>query len=212
MPTMLRRFSSIGFAAPACAFAVIAALAACGKDETTPSAAKAGMPAPADSAAAPAKAAATTAAPVAPAAPAASATAAAAAGGGAGCKHAACADNFFVDTQAPSECAVGSTCDLTVKLTALGDFHVNDEYPYRFKANDVSGIDYAGTDAMGKGVFSKPAGDWKKADAKSGVMTVKFTPREKGDKTITGTFKMSVCSAANCLLEQRELSAVVAAH
>jgi len=99
-----------------------------------------------------------------------------------------------------------------VKLTALGDFHVNDEYPYRFKANDVPGIDYAGTDAMGKGVFSKPAGDWKKADAKSGVMTVKFTPREKGDKTITGTFKMSVCSAANCLLEQRELSTLVAAH
>jgi hypothetical protein len=199
----------MGFAAPACVLAVVVALAACGKDEATPSAAKAGMPAPpADSAAAPAK---TAAAPVAPAIPVASARAAAATGG-AGCKHAACADNFFVDTQAPSECAVGSTCDLAVKLTAVGDFHVNDEYPYRFKANDVPGIDYAGTDSMGKGVFSKPAGDWKKADAKTGVMTVKFTPREKGDKTITGTFKMSVCSAANCLLEQRELSAVVAAH
>jgi hypothetical protein len=206
---LLRRSSSMGVAAPACALVVVVALAAalgCGKDETTPSAAKAGMPAAAtDSAAPPTK----TAAAPAPAAPAASAPAAA---GGAGCKHAACADNFFVDTQAPPECAVGTTCDLAVKLTALGDFHVNDEYPYRFKANDVPGIDYAGTDAMGKGVFSKPAGDWKKADAKSGVMTVKFTPREKGDKTITGTFKMSVCSAANCLLEQRELSAVVAAH
>ncbi len=185
--------------------ALLVALAACGKDEATPSAAKAGMPAPADSAAAPAKTAAASAAPS-PAAP------APAAAGGAGCKHAACADNFFVDTQAPADCAVGSTCDLAVKLTATGDFHVNDEYPYRFKANDVAGIDYAGTDALGKGVFSKPAGDWKKADAKTGVMTVKFTPREKGDKTITGTFKMSVCSAANCLLEQRELSTVVAAH
>lgn len=163
------------------------------------------MPPAADSTAAPAKPAVPPAAPVA-SAPAVTGTA------GAGCKHAACADNFFVDTQAPADCAVGSTCDLAVKLTATGDFHVNDEYPYRFKANDVPGIDYAGTDSMGKGVFSKPAGDWKKADAKTGVMTVKFTPREKGDKTITGTFKMSVCSAANCLLEQRELSTVVAAH
>ena len=187
-------------------FVASVAFGACGKDEATPSAAKTGVPPAADSATAPAKAA--TAAPVAPASSATAVTAA----GGAGCKHAACADNFFVDTQAPAECAVGSTCDLAVKLTALGDFHVNDEYPYRFKANDVPGIDYAGTDAMGKGVFSKPAGDWKKADAKTGVMTVKFTPREKGDKTITGTFKMSVCSAANCLLEQRDLSAVVAAH
>ena len=156
---LLRRSSSMGVAAPACALVVVVALAAalgCGKDETTPSAAKAGMPAAAtDSAAPPTK----TAAAPAPAAPAASAPAAA---GGAGCKHAACADNFFVDTQAPPECAVGTTCDLAVKLTALGDFHVNDEYPYRFKANDVPGIDYAGTDAMGKGVFSKPAGDWKK--------------------------------------------------
>ena len=99
-----------------------------------------------------------------------------------------------------------------VKLVALGDFHVNDEYPYRFKANEAPGVDFGGTDALGKGVFSKSAGDWHKADAKSGVMTVKFTPREKGEKTITGMFKLSVCSAANCLLEQRELTTPVVAR
>src|SRR5579859_2709775 len=115
-------------------FALLLASAGCGKDEATPSAAKTGGPPAPDSVAVPAKTAA------APAAPAASAPAATA--GGAGCKHAACADNFFADTQAPSDCAVGSTCDLAVKLTATGDFHVNDEYPYRFKANDVPGIDY----------------------------------------------------------------------
>ena len=40
-------------------------------------------------------------------------------------------------------------------------------------------------------------------------MTVKFSPAERGTKTIGGTFKLSVCSAQSCLLEQRQLTARV---
>jgi len=129
----------------------------------------------------------------------------------AACAHAACADNFYVDAVPADGCAAGSPCTLAVKLVATGDFHINDEYPYRFKADDAPGVEFLGTDAAGKGSFTKGAGDWKKTEEKSGTMTVKFTPAASGPKAVSGTFKLSVCSAANCLLEQRPVSATIVA-
>jgi hypothetical protein len=125
------------------------------------------------------------------------------------CSHAVCADNFFVDA-VPATCAAGSPCSVTLKLVATGDFHVNDEYPYKFKADDASGVAFLGTDQGGKNTFSKAAGDWQKTDAKSGAMTVKFIPADPSAKSIGGTLKLSVCSAGACLLEQRQVSASVA--
>ena len=76
--------------------------------------------------------------------------------------------NFFIDA-APASCAAGSPCSVTLKLVATGDFHINDEYPYKFKADDAPGVAFLGTDPGGKNTFSKAAGDWQKTDAKSGV-------------------------------------------
>jgi hypothetical protein len=125
--------------------------------------------------------------------------------------HAACADDFTIDATGPRGCAVGSVCSVDLELVAKGDFHVNEQYPYRFSADEGPGVRFEGTDAAGRNVFSKPAGDWQKTDAKRGVMKVRFTPLERGSKTIAGTFKLSVCSAESCLLEQRRLSASVVA-
>jgi hypothetical protein len=125
--------------------------------------------------------------------------------------HAVCTANFFIDAVVPGGCAARASCSVALKLVATGDYHVNDEYPYRFKAEEVSGVRFEGADGAGKNVFSKLAGDWQKSDAKSGVMSVKFVPLEKGTVTIAGTFKLSVCSSENCLLEQRQISATVVA-
>ncbi len=131
---------------------------------------------------------------------------------GADCGHAVCADHFFVDA-APATCSPGAPCAVALKLVATGDFHVNDEYPYRFKADDAPGLTFLGTDPSGKSTFSKTAGDWQKTDAKSGAMTLKFVvdaaPGERVDKAIAGTLKLSVCSAQACLLEQRQVKANV---
>ncbi len=124
------------------------------------------------------------------------------------CGHAVCADNFFVDA-VPASCAAGSPCSVSLKLVATGDFHVNDEYPYKFKADDAPGVAFLGTDQNGKNTFSKAAGDWQKADAKSGAMTVKFIPADANARSIAGTLKLSVCSAGACLLEQRQVTANV---
>jgi hypothetical protein len=124
------------------------------------------------------------------------------------CAHAVCADNFFIDAL-PAACVAGSPCALTLKLVATGDFHINDEYPYRFKADDAPGVDFLGTDASGKSTFSKTAGDWQKSEEKAGAMTVKFAVADRGARTIAGNFKLSVCSAQACLLEQRQVAANV---
>src|SRR5262245_3288262 len=79
------------------------------------------------------------------------------------CSHATCADNYFIDAAPPAPCAVGATCSVTLKLVATGDYHINDEYPYRFKADDAADIEFLGTDSGGKNVFSKTSGDWQKA-------------------------------------------------
>jgi hypothetical protein len=125
------------------------------------------------------------------------------------CGHAVCADNFFIDTSSPPGCAQGATCSVAFRLVATGDFHVNDQYPYRFAADGAKDLQFFGADVGGKNVFSKAAGDWQKSDAKSGAMTVKFAPKGSGQKAVSGTFKLSVCSEANCLLEQRQVSAMV---
>jgi hypothetical protein len=122
------------------------------------------------------------------------------------CGHAVCAADYFVDA-APVSCTAGSPCSLTLKVVATGDFHVNDEYPYRFKADDAPGVAFLGTDPSGSSTFSKAAGDWQKADAKSGAMTVKLIAANPGGAAIAGTLKLSVCSAANCLLEQPRVTA-----
>jgi hypothetical protein len=124
------------------------------------------------------------------------------------CAHAVCADNFFVDTTT-EDCVVGSPCSVSLKLVATGAFHVNDEYPYRFRADDAAGVEFLGTDAAGTNTFSKSAGDWQRSEEKAGLMNVKFTVADRGTKRIGGTLKLSVCSAQACLLEQRTVTASV---
>ena len=91
------------------------------------------------------------------------------------CGHAVCADNFFVDA-APAELHRGPPCSVTLKLVATGDFHINDEYPYKFKADDAPGVRSSAPTPTARTRSRRPPGDWQKADAKTGAMTVKFTP------------------------------------
>jgi hypothetical protein len=124
--------------------------------------------------------------------------------------HAACGREFFVDA-IPTACEAGAACAVVFQLTTLGEFHVNDQYPYRFKAADTADVSYLGTDGAGKNVFSKSAGDWQRTGEKTGTMTVRFTSAGKGERTIAGALKLSVCSAETCLLDQRDVVARVGA-
>lgn len=126
------------------------------------------------------------------------------------CGHTACGANFFVDAAQVGDCPAGANCTAKLTLVATGDFHINDQYPYKFKADDVAGIAFRGTDRGGPNVFSKDADDWRKTGAQSGVMTVTFQAADKGARSITGNFKLSVCSAQTCQLEQQTVTVPVA--
>jgi hypothetical protein len=76
------------------------------------------------------------------------------------CSHAACGNDFFVDVGSVAGCAVGTTCTLELTLVATGDYHINDQYPYKFTAADSPGVEFLGTDGGRSNVFSRPARNW----------------------------------------------------
>jgi hypothetical protein len=125
------------------------------------------------------------------------------------CGHAVCGESFFVDAVAKDGCSTGGRCEVSLKLVATGAFHVNDQYPYRYKAEPTPTLEFLGTDPAGKNVFSKPAGNWAQTGAKSGVLTVQVAPSAKGAATVSGVFKLSVCSEQNCLIEQPQVSVAI---
>lgn len=125
------------------------------------------------------------------------------------CGHAACGNDFFIDMGSVEGCTVGATCAVALTLVATGDYHINDDYPYKFKADDAAGVEFLGTDGAGKNVFSKIARNWTKTGERTGTMTVTFKSVEKGSKAIGGVFKLSVCSSQNCQLEQQQVKTTV---
>lgn len=108
-------------------------------------------------------------------------------------------------TSAPEEaCRAGSTCSVAISLQALAEYHINDNYPYKFKAYDTAGVEFEGK--KDRAVFSKADGDFARKDEKSGVMLVRFKPLAKGKVTLRGEYRLSVCSAENCELDKAEVS------
>lgn len=117
-------------------------------------------------------------------------------------------DHFALDL-ASANCKVGAECTLTIKLATLGEFHVNKEYPYRFIAAETPGVDYLGkTDKL---KFTKDDGAFVPDGEKTATMTVRFKPAAAGKTKIAGTYKMSVCSADQCQIEEPTLELLIPA-
>jgi hypothetical protein len=134
--------------------------------------------------------------------------------GAAVCVHAVCADAFFIDAQAGDGCALGASCTLALRLVATRGYHINDDYPFKFRGSPALGVQFLGTDRAGANVFSRAANDWTKIGEGSGTMAVRFRPTEdapaaSGTRTVAGVFKLSVCSAENCRLEEPEVKSDV---
>jgi hypothetical protein len=115
-------------------------------------------------------------------------------------------NHYIIDAAPASDCAAGANCAVTVKLGAQGEYHINQQYPYKFTATASPGVTYLGSDSNGPNVFTKTAGDFAIGDEKTATMTVKFKASQKGAIAVGGTFKLSVCSAQNCQLEQQDVS------
>ena len=117
-------------------------------------------------------------------------------------------DHFALDL-ASQGCKAGAECTMTIKLAIDGDFHVNKEYPYRFVANDAPGVEFLGKTEKNK--FTKDAGDFVASGEKAGTMTVRFKPAAAGKTTVNGIYKLSLCSADQCQIEEPKLELVIPA-
>lgn len=103
------------------------------------------------------------------------------------------AQPFAIETATVGECKAGSECTATIKITAKGDYHVNDTYPFRFTAGANPGVEFHGS---GGNVFS--GGDFARQGKTVGVMTLKFKPKDKGNLAITGAYKVCICTDKIC--------------
>ena len=114
--------------------------------------------------------------------------------------------NFTLDASSPG-CRVEVSCTMTLRLAATGDYHVNKEYPYKFLAAAAPGVQFLGSGDAN--TFSRAAGDFREDSEKAGTMTVRFKPTSAGEARVSGTYKMSVCSAENCQVETQAVMLAV---
>jgi hypothetical protein len=118
------------------------------------------------------------------------------ASGGAG-KPLASKAFYRIDAGRAAACAPGATCEARLVLTALGAYHVNPDYPFKFLGEPAPAVP-----VDGEGAFAID-------DARHLTMTVKFRPAAAGTATLVGTFKLSVCSDETCEIETPRIELAV---
>ncbi|MEJ7597950.1 MAG: hypothetical protein WKG01_08595 [Kofleriaceae bacterium] len=101
---------------------------------------------------------------------------------------------FRVEPGPKTPCAPMSPCEARLALSALGDYHVNETYPFKFVADDAPGVEVVGT------------GTFVRDDAKHGTLTLTFQAARRGLAKIAGTFKLSVCTDDECKIEEPKLA------
>lgn len=101
------------------------------------------------------------------------------------------------------EYKAGQPGEAEILLTAKEPFHVNDKYPYKFKAKEGPGLKFAAP------VTNKDA---VKLETMKATMTLGFTPEGAGKHTLAGQFSFSVCTDDKCLIEKRDLALEITAN
>lgn len=104
---------------------------------------------------------------------------------------------YRIDAGPPVACAPGAACEARLVLTALGDYHVNQDYPFKFVGEPAPAVP-----VDGEGAFAID-------DAKHGTMTVKFHPAAAGTAKLVGTFKLCVCTDDTCEIETPRIELAV---
>ncbi|MEJ7727997.1 MAG: hypothetical protein WKG00_02165 [Polyangiaceae bacterium] len=110
----------------------------------------------------------------------------------------------FIASIAPAgDCSSGKECTVEVTLVPKGAYHINDQYPTKWKVADpaAEGVTYP------KPLLKKEDG---KFEAKKGTFRVPFVAAKAGKAKVAGTLSLSVCSDANCIMEKAPLEIEVA--
>jgi hypothetical protein len=109
--------------------------------------------------------------------------------------------NFSVEMKATGPYKAGQQGTVEVVLEPKGEFHCNQEYPYKIKLGTApAGITYPQPIVKTDAIVVKP---------EKAVMKVPFTPEKPGDAKVSGNFYFSVCTSQQCVIENRELAVMV---
>jgi hypothetical protein len=102
-------------------------------------------------------------------------------------------------------CTANQVCSVTVTLSADQGYHINKDYPAKLKLDELAGVEFQGTDAAGKNVFSKAAGDYTVNNEHLATLTVKIKVAKAGTITHAGNYKFCVCSEKECVPDSAQL-------
>jgi hypothetical protein len=106
-------------------------------------------------------------------------------------------DSYRVEMSTSGSYKAGATGSVTVTLTAKGVFHINEQYPYRFKTTSPSeGVTYP------KPVLERADGQFQERTA---VFQVPFVATRAGNVEVGGIFNLSVCSPNACVVKKTPL-------
>lgn len=103
-------------------------------------------------------------------------------------------DFYRIDAAPLAECKAGTACQVELLLTAMGDYKVNKDYPFKFIADEKPGLSVHGN------------GSFAHQGKQSGALTVKFHADAAGTAQLAGTFKLSVCTEATCEIEEPKIA------
>ncbi|MCU0681921.1 MAG: hypothetical protein MUF34_06625 [Polyangiaceae bacterium] len=103
--------------------------------------------------------------------------------------------NYNVTFRAEGPYQQGKEGSAEVVVEAKGEYHINDQYPFRFTPKDGDGATF-------KGPVGREGSTVEKAKV---VLKVPFTPTRAGDVKLAGKISLSVCSDKQCLMEKQDL-------
>jgi hypothetical protein len=104
-------------------------------------------------------------------------------------------DNYLAEIASAGAYKAGAEGNVKITLVAKGKYHINGQYPYKFKTPVPApeGITYP------KPVLARADGTF---DQSSASFQLPFVASKAGKAVVGGTFFLSVCSEANCLVEK----------
>jgi len=108
------------------------------------------------------------------------------------------ADNYIVEAKVTAPAKAGQESSIEINLTTKGDYHINKQYPYKFKTSDPApeGVTFPKPTLLrADGTFEEKTGKFK----------VPFVAAKAVKTTIGGTFSISVCSDANCIMDKQNI-------
>jgi hypothetical protein len=105
-------------------------------------------------------------------------------------------DNFIAYLRPVGEYKKDTQGTVELVLETKGEFHTNEQYPYKFVPKPSEGVTYA------KEKYGRDDGTF---EATKAVIKVTFTPTQAGKVQVGGKFSLSVCSDKNCLMEKVDL-------